>query len=160
MLQPFPKVFRNRRNNKIPWNIDFSRSSRLGQDPKFFQKSNLMAPLSAITNGIIRIKHKESQPSTEVLLSSEESSWPLDCSSPLLSNTREEVCQNCETTFSTGHQSDHDVALDAVPEVYIKKPGVCSCGCEKWGTLCRFREPDFMRNSVRKYWPIGQLWPA
>ena len=50
----------------------------------------------------IRMKHKESQPAREVLRSQQEAPGPLDCSSPLLSNTREEVCQNWEAPFSTG----------------------------------------------------------
>ena len=50
----------------------------------------------------IRMKHKE--PPTEVLRGLGESRGPLECSSPLLSNiTREELCQNCEAPFSTGH---------------------------------------------------------
>ena len=49
----------------------------------------------------IRMKHKESQ--IEVLRSLEESRGPLECSSPMLFITREELCQNCEAPFSTGH---------------------------------------------------------
>ena len=49
----------------------------------------------------IRMKHKE--PPAESLRGLEESRGPLKCSSPLLSNTREEFCQNCEAPFSTGH---------------------------------------------------------
>ena len=48
----------------------------------------------------IRMKHKEPP---EVLRGLEESRGPLECSSPLLSNTREELCQNCEAPSSTGH---------------------------------------------------------
>ena len=49
----------------------------------------------------IRMKHKELPPRKEILRSSEVSRRPLDCSSPVLSNTREELCQNCETPFSS-----------------------------------------------------------
>ena len=50
----------------------------------------------------IRMKHKE--PPTEVLRGLGESTGPLECSSPLLPNiTREELCPNCESPFSTGH---------------------------------------------------------
>ena len=49
----------------------------------------------------IQMKHKE--PPAESLRGLEESRGPLKCSSPLLSNTREELCQNCEAPFSTGH---------------------------------------------------------
>ena len=51
----------------------------------------------------IRMKHKESSTPTEVLRSLEEFREPLECSSPLLSNTREELCQSCEASFSIGH---------------------------------------------------------
>ena len=50
----------------------------------------------------IGMKHKE--PPTEVLRGLGESTGPLECSSPLLPNiTREELCPNCESPFSTGH---------------------------------------------------------
>ena len=49
----------------------------------------------------IRMKHK-GQPA-EVLRSMEESRGPLECSSPLLFNTREEFCQSCEAPLSTRH---------------------------------------------------------
>ena len=58
----------------------------------------------------IRMKHKE------VLRSSDESRGPLDCSSPLLSNTREELCQNCETPFTTGHQCEDSVSFEPEPD--------------------------------------------
>ena len=59
----------------------------------------------------IRMKHKE------VLRSSDESREPLDCSSPLLSNTREELCHNCESPFSTGHQcEDSSSGFEVVKE--------------------------------------------
>ena len=61
----------------------------------------------------IRMKHKE------VLRSSDESRGPLDCSSPLLSNTREELCQNCEAPFTTGHQceeSEDSVEPEQTPD--------------------------------------------
>ena len=75
----------------------------------------------------IRMKHKESQPSTEVLRSSEESRGPLDCSSPLLSNSREELCQNCEAPFSTGHQCEDSVSVE--PELGPDEI-MCNCNCE------------------------------
>ena len=58
----------------------------------------------------IRMKHKE------VLRCSDESRGPLDCSSPLLSNTREELCQNCEAPFTTGHQCEDSVESKQKPD--------------------------------------------
>ena len=62
----------------------------------------------------IRMKHKEMQ--REVLRSSEELRVPLECSSPLLSKTREELCQNCEASFSLGHQCGDSNGFEAVKE--------------------------------------------
>ena len=80
----------------------------------------------------IRMKHKE------VLRSSDESRGPLDCSSPLLSNTREELCQNCETPFTTGHQCEDSVSVEPEQEPdeeeaaeqcrkCFSKPPLCIC---------------------------------
>ena len=76
----------------------------------------------------IRMKHKEA------LRSADQSKGPLDCSSPLLSNTREEFCQNCEAPFSTGHQCEDTVSVEpdeeGIAEADVKQtriPNDCNC---------------------------------
>ena len=71
--------------------------------------------------------------------------------SPQRDQSRVEPCHNCGMDMSPTHlcESDHDFAEDDEPEINIKKQDICSCGCEL-GTLCRYRKPDFMRNSVKK----------
>ena len=76
----------------------------------------------------IRMKHKE------VLRSADQSKGPLDCSSPLLSNTREEFCQNCEAPFSTGHQCEDTVSVEpdeeGIAEADVKQTRIendCNC---------------------------------
>ena len=62
------------------------------------------------------------QAGTGILRSWNESE-SLICS-PLLVNTREENCQNCEAPFSPGHQCEDSVSVDKEPE-----PAEIMCNC-------------------------------
>ena len=92
--------------------------------------------------------HKKVPSPEKMRKSSSQSSLTV---SPTRHQIRVEPCHNCGMDMSPTHlcESDHDFTIDDEPEINIKKQDICSCGCEL-GTLCRYRKPDFMRNSVKK----------
>ena len=69
----------------------------------------------------VRMKHKttatELTASPENLREQKESTTSLNCS-PLILNTREENCQNCESTFSPGHQCPNSFECDGCEKIF------------------------------------------
>ena len=99
----------------------------------------------------IRMKHKEpanQQYGAEILRSRKESRGSLDCSIPLLSSTREDICQNCEAPFSSEHQCGDGGSGGEVAAVANGSPCTCTnmecCGCrhEPSCECYRISKPD------------------
>ena len=93
----------------------------------------------------VRMKHKptatELAASPENLREQRESTTSLNCSSLLL-NTRDENCQNCEATFSPGHQCSNLFQCDGCEKIFNCEedlnnhsirahPNKCSI-CKQW----------------------------